>query len=381
MLILGICFSAFVAAWVFLDARDRGLPTRLSVIWAICNLILPMLFLLIYVYVQQGRIPYERRPSIRQKNNVIVALLCVFGVFIVNEMILEGGGKLAPAYALFLGLFLVNVPLLLGGVLVSTIIRRWISAEAVGRRMRGGPGVFVWSILGGLVLPFGQCGAAPIARRLMLKGASPLCGMMTIGLFPVFNSVLLWRLWRGSGGPALLGAVAGFGLVSGIIMAALVSVSVERETPAEEGGFDEEDAPGLGGFCSSVVSEFIEYAKYLAVGAFLGSLIAVLVPKDSLVSWATAVPTKTASAMMTGFLSPVTYLSVPEMVGYLKSMYGNWPPLSAFAIAAVGFNVTHFAVVYGALKSRAAGLYLAIMALCVFICAVVGGVIAASGVG
>ena len=215
----------------------------------------------------------------------------------------------------------------------------------------------------------------------MLKGASPLCGMMTIAMFPILNSILLLGLAGVMGGsPLVLVGVVGFGIVSAIVTSALVQASLKGETPAETGGFDEEMLPGFGGFCHGAVTEFVEYGKYLAVGAFLAVLVAVFVPNRGLISWVKNTgPTETASAMLKGFLSPVTYFSLPAMTGYLQTIYSTWPPLSAFVIVCAGFNVVHFSVVYGALKGRAAGLYLAVMALCVFIFTWVASVWAMGG--
>jgi uncharacterized membrane protein YraQ (UPF0718 family) len=233
-------------------------------------------------------------------------------------------------------------------------------------------------LLGGLILPVGQCGAAPIARRLMLKGASPRCGILTIAFFPVLNSLLLYRMYRliGLDTPLIYGAIC-FGIVSGIVAALLVPISFKNEMMAETGGFDEEEAPGFGGFCHNAITEFMEYGKYLTVGAFVASLLAVFIPNDSIIGWATNASTQTGSAMLKGLLSPVTYLSLPPMARYLEPAYTKWATLSVFVVFAAALSIPHLSVVYGALKARAAGLYAAVFALCLFACGTIATITAA----
>src|SRR5262249_43475978 len=96
----------------------------------------------------------------------------------------------------FLGVFFESVPFLLFGVLVSAVLQVYISGaliERVAPRRALLAAVFGGSL--GALLPACECGAVPIARRLLNKGAPLSLGVAFILAAPIVNPLVLFSTW------------------------------------------------------------------------------------------------------------------------------------------------------------------------------------------
>jgi uncharacterized membrane protein YraQ (UPF0718 family) len=101
------------------------------------------------------------------------------------------------ALTLFLSLLLLSLPFLLLGVVVSSFLAVFVNQQklvAIFPRDRI-LGAIVGSGLG-LLLPVGQYGTIPIARRFLLQGVPPAVVFSFFVAAPTLNVFTLWLTWQ-----------------------------------------------------------------------------------------------------------------------------------------------------------------------------------------
>ncbi len=89
---------------------------------------------------------------------------------------------------IFLGIFVEAIPFLLIGVLASSMIQAFVSDALLARLLprAAAPAAVVGGLMG-LVFPVCDCGAIPVSRRLLSKGAPLPTAIAFMLAGPVIN--------------------------------------------------------------------------------------------------------------------------------------------------------------------------------------------------
>jgi uncharacterized protein len=193
---------------------------------------------------------------------------------------------------IFLGIFVEALPFLLIGVLASALIHAFVSDALLARLLprKAAPAAVVGALLG-LVFPVCDCGAIPVSRRLLSKGAPLPTAIAFMLAGPVINPVVMVSTWVAfSANPRL--AVGRFALI--LFVAVAVALVFSRHAkPAEllaSGLFahrehDHHGPAGVGKVRQIVhgaTDEFFEMGRFLVLGALIGAGIQTLVPREVL---------------------------------------------------------------------------------------------------
>ncbi len=115
----------------------------------------------------------------------------------MNYADLSSMNQVREIFTLFLGLVLTSLPFLLLGVIISSLLlvfvdEHWLAAKFPRNR-------FLGTLLGsslGLILPVGQYGNIPVARRLLLQGIPPASVFSFLVAAPTLNVFTLNYTWR-----------------------------------------------------------------------------------------------------------------------------------------------------------------------------------------
>ncbi len=196
---------------------------------------------------------------------------------------------------IFLGIFVEALPFLLIGVLASALMQVFVSDAWLTRLLprQVVPAAVVGGLLG-LIFPVCDCGAIPVSRRLLIKGASLPTALAFMMAGPVINPVVLVSTWVAFGAaPAVV--LGRFALVLGVAVAAALVFSrhsepatllVPRATP--DHGSDDHPPPAGGDRLEALLrhttAEFFEMGRYLVLGALLGAFLQTILPRSVLLA-------------------------------------------------------------------------------------------------
>ncbi|MDT3701196.1 MAG: permease [Thermincola sp.] len=198
---------------------------------------------------------------------------------------------------IFLSILIQAFPFILFGVFVSSILQIFISEETIIRIFpRNQITSFLVAILAGFLFPVCDCAIVPVASRLVKKGV-PLSAAITFMLAaPIVNPIVIAStLYAFPGKPVIAIFRVGLGIIIAIAVGALLML-FDNGNIVRNDGFENTSCQcgycGTGnlkgsgvlgiirGIFSHAGAEFFTVGKYLIMGAFLSSLMQMIIPQD-----------------------------------------------------------------------------------------------------
>ncbi|MDU4962154.1 MAG: permease [Sporomusaceae bacterium] len=194
---------------------------------------------------------------------------------------------------IFLSIIIEAFPLVLLGVLASSLLHVFVSDAAIHRLLPKNSlaGIAGGSLLG-LLFPLCECGIVPIVRRLIQKGVphyiavpfmlaapviNPLVGFSTYLAFNNQPAMLIYRL----GGAFLAANLTGLLLAAGQRKPVL---RAHRPACCHDGQTAAGGLARLQAVLSHSVDEFFDMGRFLIIGSLLAALIQAGVPRSLLLS-------------------------------------------------------------------------------------------------
>jgi uncharacterized protein len=243
-------------------------------------------------------------------------VLTALGILTVSGLIWLASGWLIPAIlaqpaariqalvTIFLGIFIEALPFLLAGVLASSIIHLFVTAEQVQRLTPRHPAMAaITGSLLGLAFPVCECGSVPTARRLMHKGAPVPLGIAFILAAPVVNPIVIVSTWVAfSNQPAIVAWRIGLTIVIATITGLVVGLHPRAQellapVPDADHTHDHAQPDPLnphhvhshsGGKLRQVLEhasgEFFEMGRYLVIGALIAAALQSFIPRQALLA-------------------------------------------------------------------------------------------------
>jgi len=104
--------------------------------------------------------------------------------------------QLSNGFTLFLSLLVEAFPFLLLGVLSSGLLLLFVDERKLIATLPQNPllGALAGSVIG-FLFPVCECGNVPVARRLLLQGASAPVAMGFLLAAPTINPIVIWATW------------------------------------------------------------------------------------------------------------------------------------------------------------------------------------------
>jgi hypothetical protein len=240
---------------------------------------------------------------------LLLLLLWIASDLAVPATLAPWTGRLQGFATVFLGIFIEALPFLLAGVLVSSLLHLFVSAERLQHMTPRHPLLAALSgALLGLALPVCECGSIPAARRLLQKGVALPVGIAFVLAAPVINPIVIlstlvafgsWEMVAWRVGLTLLiavmvGVLLGTAPNPALVLARGVNVSdpshTHDHTCSHDHHHDHAHAPSdpsdnaVRRVLHHAHGEFFEMSRYLVAGALLAAALQTLIPQQALIA-------------------------------------------------------------------------------------------------
>lgn len=237
----------------------------------------------------------------------IVGALLLFLLWVASDI--EVPAALAPLTSrlqgfvtVFLGIFIEALPFLLAGVLASSILHLYVSAEHLQRfTPKNAVLAAISGALLGLAMPVCECGSIPAARRLLQKGVALPAGIAFVLAAPVINPIVILSTVVAFGGWEMAAWRVGLTLLFAVMIGVLLGTApkparvlaaqahpshddhVHDET-CQHGQHHTRSDSALRRVLHHAQGEFFEMSRYLIAGALLTSALQMLFPQQTLLA-------------------------------------------------------------------------------------------------
>ncbi len=200
-------------------------------------------------------------------------------------------------YMIFISILMQTFPFMLVGLFVSSIIQVFFSNEAIVKLFPKKFGLgFLTAMFGGLFLPVCECAIVPVMTGLVKKGVALPIAVTFMLAAPIINPIVIVSTYYAfPGHPEIAIFRVYFGLVIALAVGILLMIFPETKVALLEEAntltcdciYCTVETSGKQGFRGKLRQmflhageEFFNAGKYLVIGAFLTSLIQVIVPKN-----------------------------------------------------------------------------------------------------
>lgn len=193
---------------------------------------------------------------------------------------------LKDAITIFLGIVIEATPFVALGVLLSTLIRVFITE---GRLLKLIPknrfGSVVAGSLFGFFLPVCECGNIPLARRLLIKKVPVHVTLAFLLAAPVFNPIVMLATWVAfRGQPEMLFLRVAFSLTIALIVGLLFSFHKNPNELLNPALLEVNEHMQKKGLVKTFVGEFFEMIGVLVLGTAIASFVQILIPRNWILS-------------------------------------------------------------------------------------------------
>ncbi|ADK85816.1 permease [Desulfarculus baarsii DSM 2075] len=303
--------------------------------------------------------------------------------------------------SLALATFLEAAPFLLLGSIIAVIFDAYVSDDFLLRRLpRGRLGAALTGLLAGMVLPTCECGVAPIARRMITRGAPPGAALAYMLAAPVINPLVLtstyvafrgdWSMVLGRvlmvAAPALLVGLTLGGRPVAELLRGPNNGAPGLELPMaghgaacacgcghDHGHLPGRPRPGALTLMARVADEFLEMGKYLILGCLAAAAIKAFAPPQ----WLSAMGGDPILAVLTMMGLAILLSVCSEADAFVAASFVGFPPAAMLAFVGVGPMVDlKLLAMYGAIfRGRAFAVLVAAPCLLVFGLALIWGLL------
>lgn len=204
--------------------------------------------------------------------------------------------KIQIGNTLFMGTMMSTIPFLLLGILVSAWLRYFVSNRFLVRVFPKQTGIgFVSAVFAGLLLPVCECGIVPVATRLIRKGVTVPVAITFMLAAPIVNPIVILSTWMAFQDYPKMVFIR---LFLGICVALIVGFSISfipklRNVTIKPESLDDCCAIPMGSMANEETSflkrlqkmllftgeEFFKVGKFVLLGAFLASLMQIVLPR------------------------------------------------------------------------------------------------------
>ncbi len=178
--------------------------------------------------------------------------------------------QFSSGFTLFLSLLVEAIPFLLLGVLLSGLLLLFVDERELIKVLPQNPllGALVGSTIG-FLFPVCECGNVPVARRLLIQGASAPVAIGFLLAAPTINPIVLWATWTAfRDQPEIVGLRVLFSLVIATLVGWVFSTQADLRPllqPAVASSIPQPQPP----HSQPIVNSQIQTTNLLQSGTFL----------------------------------------------------------------------------------------------------------------
>lgn len=282
--------------------------------------------------VENAAVPVRRRLGIGPLELVVASLVvaAVARPWIAREL---ARPALRNWTTVFQAVFLQAVPFLVLGVVLSGAVAAFVPARAFDRLERLRPGVAVpVAAMSGVMLPGCECGAVPLAGRLINRGLHEAAALAFLLASPAINPVVLVATAVAfPGQPAMVvGRFAASLLAASTVGWIWIRLGRTGWRPRLHATRQVE--PGWRTFAATATHDFAHAGGYLVVGAATAATLQTVVPRSVLDGLAANVVIATISLAVLA----VALAICSEADAFVAAGLSQFPLVSRLAFLVVG---------------------------------------------
>lgn len=201
---------------------------------------------------------------------------------------------------IFISIILEALPFILIGILISSFIHIFISDGFIAKIIPNNKliGLLCASAMG-IIFPVCECAIVPIMRRLVSKGVPIDIAVTFMLAVPIVNPVVLVSTYYAFSGQiefVLLRAILGMlgailvGYIMGRINEGSVTLQEQYHSHGHSCSCEEHNncnktlAGKMTDMLNHATSELYDVGKYLIMGAFLATIMQIIIPREALLS-------------------------------------------------------------------------------------------------
>lgn len=268
----------------------------------------------------------------------------------------------------FLSILIQAVPFILVGVLFSSIIQVFVTSEVLGRFFPKNPILgFLFALISGVALPVCDCAIVPVASRLIKKGiplpiaitfmlaapiVNPIAIASTLYAFPNQPTTALYRIYFGATVAFFVGLILYIFPEKDVALDSLDSLAqCECAVCSDYYGGTKGIVEKLKAIFKHSSMEFFQVGKFLIIGAFLSSLLQVMVPKDIIFNLGGTTITSLLVMMLAAFILSVCSTSDAFIA---RTFINQLPFRSVLGFMVVGpmIDIKNLSMLLGNFKKR-----------------------------
>ncbi|WP_160674803.1 permease [Clostridium sp. C8-1-8] len=268
----------------------------------------------------------------------------------------------------FLSILIQAVPFILVGVLFSSIIQVFVTSEVLGRFFPKNPILgFLFALISGVALPVCDCAIVPVASRLIKKGiplpiaitfmlaapiVNPIAIASTLYAFPNQPTTALYRIYFGATVAFFVGLIFYIFPEKDVALDSFDSLAqCECAVCSDYYGGTKGIVEKLKAIFKHSSMEFFQVGKFLIIGAFLSSLLQVMVPKDIIFNLGGTTITSLLVMMLAAFILSVCSTSDAFIA---RTFINQLPFRSVLGFMVVGpmIDIKNLSMLLGNFKKR-----------------------------
>lgn len=217
------------------------------------------------------------RRSILQYNLVGLSLLAlILGRSLYAPLLT--GDAFRTWCTMFVAIVVQSLPFLVGGVLLSTVISRYLSERVLRRAIPRNP-VLAVPVAGiaGFSLPGCECAAVPVSDGLMRRGLAPAAALTFLLAAPAINpAVIVSTTVAFPNNPMMVAARVTASLATAVIVGWWCVARGDRLGMVRRATAHEH---GDGDFLDGALHDFLHAGGFLVLGAMAAAAVNTLVPR------------------------------------------------------------------------------------------------------
>lgn len=268
-----------------------------------------------------------------------VAVGAIVAVAVLRPRLAEvfGSGPAREWMTVFIAVSVQAVPFLVLGVTLSALLASVISPAAIARVLPRRPAAAVVVAGGaGVALPGCECGAVPVAGRLIGGGVPPAAALAFLLAAPAVNPVVLLSTAAAfPGQPELVAARFAASMATAVIMG-LLWLRIGREHSFEALIARTRTTPTTGSrwsrFSDAAAHDLLHAGGWLVVGAAAAATIQVVVPRSVIEALADTGPLAIVALGLLAVLLAVC----SEADAFVATSFTAFSPTARLAFMVVG---------------------------------------------
>jgi len=256
--------------------------------------------------------------------------------------------QIQDGITIFMGIFIQALPYILLGVILSIVISFFVKDDKLLKMLpKSKVGKILFANTLGFLFPVCECGNIPVARRLIKKGVPSFVAITFLLSAPVLNPVVIFATYSAfKNQPEILYGRFLFTFIIAGLIGFFFSFAKDQKSLVLDSVLEVKSHDGhsrhshshtkmskITSFVNNVKTEFIEMAGVLSIGAFIASLVQVIMPRAAIIGLGEGPVSSVLAMSLVAFITSIC--STVDSF-FALGFVNNFTPMSILAFLVLG---------------------------------------------